>query len=96
MEPVAGAWAESKDGSIKANTERTAASRMRLVSFADTPGESLYWSFELTKVLTVIDLAGLQTELVCSPLFDHSPAAGGACIPTKNVGTYATPERRIS
>jgi hypothetical protein len=67
MEPVAGAWADSKDGSIKANAERTAAGRMRLVSFADTPGESLYWSFELTKVLTVINLAGLQTNLSVSP-----------------------------
>jgi hypothetical protein len=63
MDPVAGAWAKSKDGSIKATAERTAARRMRLVSFADTPVESLYWSFELTKVLTVFTLVGLQTKL---------------------------------
>jgi hypothetical protein len=45
---------------------------MRFVGFADTPGESLYWPFELTNALTVINLAGLQSKLVCSPLFDHS------------------------
>ena len=33
------------------------------MSFADTPVESLYWSFELTKVLTVFTLVGLQTKL---------------------------------
>jgi hypothetical protein len=63
MDPVAGAWAESKDGSIKATAERTAARRMRLVSFADTPTKLLNWSFELTKVQTVIDLAGLQSKV---------------------------------
>jgi hypothetical protein len=67
MDPVAGAWAKSQDGSMKANAERTAASRIRFVSFADTPGESLYWSFELTKVQTVFTLVGLQTKLSVNP-----------------------------
>jgi hypothetical protein len=71
MEPVAGAWADSKDGSIKANAAKAQERGTRFVRFVGTPGESLYWSFELTKVQTVFILVGLQTKLVCSPLFDH-------------------------
>jgi hypothetical protein len=63
MEPVAGAWADSKDGSIKANAERTATKGMRFVRFVDTPAQLLNWSFELTWVLTVFNLAGLQSKV---------------------------------
>jgi hypothetical protein len=71
IDPVAGAWPKSKDGSTKANAERAAQKGMRFVRFVDTPAELLNSSFELTKVQTVIDLAGLQNKLVCSPLFDR-------------------------
>jgi hypothetical protein len=44
------------------NAERAQEKAMRFVRLVNTPGELLYWSFELTKVQTVINLAGLQSN----------------------------------
>jgi hypothetical protein len=47
IDPVAGAWAESRPGSKQTNAKRAQEEGMRLVKLLDTPDE-LLCEFELT------------------------------------------------
>jgi hypothetical protein len=50
MDPVAGAWPESQEGSIQANAKRTEERRRHFIELVNTPGTLPYCRlFELTK-----------------------------------------------
>src|SRR5208337_3395112 len=63
IDPVAGAWPESKEGSIQANAKRIEERRMHFIELVNIPGTlTCCPCLSLQRIRTIINLAGLQSD----------------------------------